>query len=122
MLMQNTQEVKQAKSLSLRFLVVAALFLLFLFVFIIIANEMVLDNENQLDTIIFDQLDRITNPSLTRLMEFITVFGSRYFLLPAYFLLIAYFLVFKKNRKLSLDVAAIGITSTIVLFALKAIF
>ena len=120
--MQNTQVLKQAQGLSVRFLVVAAMFLLFFFVFIVIANEMVLENENQLDTAVFDQVDRITNPTLTRLMEFITVFGSRYFLLPAYLVLIGYFLVFKRHRKLSLDVAAIGITSTIVLLVLKALF
>jgi undecaprenyl-diphosphatase len=120
--MQNTQVVKQAEGLSARFLVVAAVFLIFFFVFIMIANEMVLENQNQLDATVFDEVDRIADPALTRLMEFITIFGSRYFLLPAYVVLIAYFLVFKRYRKLSLDVAAIGTTSTIVLLALKAIF
>jgi undecaprenyl-diphosphatase len=36
--------------------------------------------------------------------------------------LIAYFLLFKGDARSSLDVGAIGITSTIVLFSLKAIF
>jgi undecaprenyl-diphosphatase len=44
------------------------------------------------------------------------------FLLPAYILLIGYFLLFKKTRRLSLDITAVGITSTIILFSLKAIF
>jgi undecaprenyl-diphosphatase len=120
--MHATQVAKKAKGLSIRFLIVAAVFLLFLFVFIVIANEMVLENEDQLDAVVFNQVARITNPSLTLLMRVITIFGSTYFLLPAYLLLVSYFLFFKNNRRLSLDVAAIGITSTIVLFTLKAIF
>src|SRR5437660_7166442 len=99
--MQNTQVVKQAEGLSIRFLVVAAIFLILFFVFIMIANEMVLENQNQLDATVFDEVDRIANPTLTSLMEFITIFGSRYFLLPAYIVLIAYFLMFKRYRKLS---------------------
>ena len=113
---------KKAKGISLRFLLVAAVFLLALALFAFIADEMVLENENNLDRLAFQQLAHITKPSVTSVMVFITFFGSSYFLLPAYLLLIGYFLIFKKTRRLSLDVAAIGISSTIILFSLKAIF
>lgn len=114
--------VENAKGISFRFLVVAGIFLLSLGLFIVIANEMVLEKENSLDFYVFEKLKYITNPSMTRMMLFITFFGSNYFLLPAYIFLIIYFLLLKKTRKLSLDVAAIGITSTLILFSLKAIF
>jgi undecaprenyl-diphosphatase len=114
--------VQKAKGISLRFLIVAASFLLAMLVFIAIANEMVLENENASDLIAFQKLKEITNPSTTRVMLFITFFGSTYFLLPAYIVLIGYFLLFKKTRRLSLDVAAVSITSTIILFSLKTIF
>ena len=52
----------------------------------------------------------------------ITFFGSSYFLLPAYLLLIIVFLFRKKQRRLSWTVTAIGVTSTAILFSLKAIF
>ncbi|MFL5739351.1 MAG: phosphatase PAP2 family protein [Flavisolibacter sp.] len=113
---------KKAKGISLRFLIVAAVFLLALALFAFIANEMVLENENNLDRLAFQHLAHITNPSVTGVMVIITFFGSSYFLLPAYLLLIGYFLIFKKTRRLSLDVAAIGISSSIILFSLKAIF
>jgi undecaprenyl-diphosphatase len=113
---------KKAKGISLRFLVVAGLFLLALLIFSFIADEMVFEKENLLDTKIFEKLATLTSPSMTSAMVFITFFGSSYFLLPAYVLVILYFLVFRKNRKLSLNVAAVGITSTIILFSLKAIF
>jgi len=113
---------KKAKGISLRFLLVAAVFLLALALFAFIADEMVLENENNLDRLAFQQLAHITKPSVRSAMIFITLFGPSYFLLPAYLLLIGYFLIFKKTRRLSLDVAAIGISSTIILFSLKAIF
>lgn len=114
--------VKKVKGLSLRFIVVAAIFLLALFLFAAIADEMVLENENHLDTVAFSKLAALVSPATTQLMLIITFFGSSYFLLPAYLLLIAYFLFWKKNRRLSLEVAAVGIASTIILFSLKAIF
>jgi undecaprenyl-diphosphatase len=117
----NTATIK-AKGISIRFLVVAIVFLVSLAVFAFIADEIVLENENHLDIKVFQWLAGFTTPSMTKLMLIITFFGSSYFLMPAYILLILYFLFFKKTRKLSLDVAAVGITSTIILFSLKAIF
>ncbi len=113
---------EKAKGISLRFLVIAAIFLLALILFGFIADEMVLENENHLDQVVFDQLRQITNPGMTSVMVAITFFGSSYFLLPAYTLLVAFYLFVKKDRKLSWDVAAVGITSTMILFSLKAIF
>lgn len=120
--MHDVSTTEKVKGISLRFLIGAAVFLLSLLLFIAITNEMVLENENNLDFIVFKELKQITTTSVTKLMLFITFFGSNYFLLPAYIFLIVYFLLFKKTRRLSLDVAAIGIVSTIILFSLKAIF
>jgi membrane-associated phospholipid phosphatase len=119
---ENHATEKKVKSFSLRFLLVAALFLIAVFIFGWIADEMVLENENGLDKLAFHQLATLINPSTTKLMLIITFFGSAYFLTPAYLLLIFYFLFFKKKRKLSLDVTVIGVISTIILFSLKAIF
>lgn len=112
----------KAKGLSLRFLIITALFFISLALFLAIADEMVLEKENHLDILVFQRLEQVTSASLTRIMLIITFFGSTYFLLPAYILLTGYFLLFKKTRQLSLDVAAVGITSTIILFSLKAFF
>lgn len=112
----------KAKRISLRFLLVGLVFLLALLIFGYIANEIVLENEHGFDNMVFLKIAGITSQSMTAFMLFITFFGSTYFLFPAYILLIVYFLVYKKNRKLSLDVAAVGITSTIILFSLKYLF
>lgn len=119
---QTASTIQKAKGISLRFLIVAALFVLSLFLFAAIADEMVLENENGIDKAAFHDLASIISPSTTNLMLFITFFGSVYFLLPAYLILIGYFLLSKKTRRLSLDVAAVGISSSIILFSLKDIF
>ncbi len=113
---------KKIKGISLRLLVVILLFLVAFSAFYIITDEAVLENENQLDTFVFQNISTIVSPSVTRVMIAITFFGSSSFLLPAYILLIAYYLFFRKNTKLSLNVSSIGLTSTGILFAIKSIF
>lgn len=121
--MKEDQKVVQtSKGISLRLLFVAGVFLLALFVFGLIADEMVLENENHLDFVVFQKLGAITNPSLTKLMVAVTFFGSSYFLFPAYLVLLLYFLFWKKDSKVSWNIAAVALTSTIILFSLKAIF
>lgn len=121
--MKEDQKVVQtSKGISLRLLSVAGIFLLALFLFGFIADEMVLENENHLDFVVFQKLGAITQPSLTKLMVDITFFGSSYFLFPAYLVLLLYFLVWKKDSKVSWNIAAVAMTSTIILFSLKAIF
>lgn len=121
--MADVQQVtRKAKGISVRFLIVAGIFLISAGIFWLIADEMVLENENDLDIIVFNGLKSLESPAFTNVMLFVTFFGSSYFLFPAYILLILYYLIFRKNYKLTLDVAAVGITSTIILFSLKAIF
>jgi len=122
--MQTTSPpvTKKIKGISLRLLVVMLLFLIALSAFYIITDEAVLENENGLDTFVFQKLSPIVSPSITRVMIAITFFGSSYFLLPSYIVLTAYYLLFRKNTRLSLNVSSIGITSTGVLFAIKSIF
>ena len=83
---------------------------------------MVLESENNFDFKVIHFLKGIESPFLTGFMKGITFFGSSYFLLPAYLLTILYFLFYKKNQRLAIDIAAIGITSIILLFSLKRFF
>jgi undecaprenyl-diphosphatase len=108
--------------ISIRIIITVLIFLAAVGLFAIIANEMVLENENNLDKEVFRKLASITNPSTTKWMVFITFFGSSYFLMPAYSLLLAFFFFYKKNRSITMDIAAFSIVSTILLFTLKAIF
>src|SRR5437016_3380611 len=106
---------KKVKGISLRLILAALIFLASIGIFALIADEIVLENENGLDLWAFRKLNGYTNPILTSVMLNITFFGSSYFLMPAYFILIIYFLVFKKEKGISLDVASFSILSTIIL-------
>jgi undecaprenyl-diphosphatase len=113
---------KIVKEISLRLIIELLLFLASLFVFVVITDEIVIEKEGAIDDFVFKKLATITSPLLTQLMHVITFFGSWYFLLPAYLLLIGWLFASKRKTALWLDITAIGITSTIVLFSVKAIF
>jgi undecaprenyl-diphosphatase len=113
---------KIVKEISLRLIIELLLFLAALFVFVVITDEIVIEKEGAIDDFVFKKMAAITSSPLTHLMQIITFFGSWYFLLPAYLLLIGWLFASKRKTALWLDITAIGITSTIVLFSIKAIF
>ena len=110
-----------AKWITFRLVIAVILFLVTLFVFVAIADEIVLEHENGFDTSIANAIMSLDSPLATKIFETITFFGSSSFLFPAYSLVIVYHLL-KKHWKLALDVATIGITSTALLYILKNIF
>ncbi|MEO6636660.1 MAG: phosphatase PAP2 family protein [Ginsengibacter sp.] len=97
------------------------LFLITLFVFVSIADEIVLEHENGFDASISNAILSLDSPVATKIFKTITFFGSSSFLFPAYSVIILYYL-FRKKWKPAIDVAAIGITSTALLYLLKDIF
>ncbi len=110
-----------AKWITFRLVIAVVLFLVTLFVFVAIADEIVLEHENGFDTSISSAILSLDSSLATKIFETITFFGSSTFLFPAYSVLILYYLI-KKRWKLALDVATLGITSTAVLYLLKDIF
>jgi undecaprenyl-diphosphatase len=104
-----------------RIILAIFLFLLSLFVFVYIANEIVLEKETGFDTAIIHSIASLDSPGATSIMILFTFFGSHIFLFPAYIVLIIGLWI-KKNKKIAVYVTAIGITSTAILFSLKTIF
>lgn len=102
-------------------MIAVVLFLLTLFVFVAIADEIVLEHENSFDTSIAKAIMSLDSPLATKIFATITFFGSSTFLLPAYSLLILYYLI-RRHWNHAADVAAIGITSIGLLYLLKNIF
>ena len=85
-------------------------------------SDMVFEDKNQsFDEHIFSTIRPFINDANTGIMEAITFFGSPAFLIPANILLILFFLFVKKLPNIALRVAAISVTSTVVLFLLKAV-
>jgi membrane-associated phospholipid phosphatase len=113
---------KKANGITLRFLIAVVLFIALLCLFYFVADEIVLERNNSFDTFIFGKLSTITSAATTKLMLIFTFLGSNVFLLPAYILLILYFFFIRKNTRMALDTAMIGLTSTGLLFLMKDIF
>ncbi len=117
----NSSPEKKAKWITLRLILALVLFLVTLTVFVTIADEIVLDHENNFDQTISGYIQSFVSPGMTKLMTSITFFGSSNFLFPAYLVLIAIYLIRKKNT-LALDITMIGLSSTGILFLFKDIF
>ena len=112
---------KKASWITARFIFVLVLFLATLFAFVTIADEIVLEHENTFDQSISNAIQSLVSPFMTSSMIFFTFFGSHWFLFPAYILLIIYY-VYIKKRRLAMDIAMIGLSSSGILFLFKDIF
>lgn len=117
----SSQTSQKVKGISLRLIVVLAIFAVILLLFLFITDEIVLEKETGFDNRVFQFLHSYTTPALTDKMILFTFFGSMKFLFPAYCALVLFFL-FKKNTLRSFNIAAIGISSVALLFLIKDIF
>jgi undecaprenyl-diphosphatase len=112
---------KKARWITSRFILALVLFLITLFVFVAITDEIVLDHKYGFDQNIFNAISSLVSPFTTRLMETVTFFGSSNFLFPAYLVLIIFYLS-RGNIKPALDITMIGLGSTGILNLFKYIF
>jgi undecaprenyl-diphosphatase len=118
----KAKPTETVKGISVRVMVVLAILAVFLLALFYITDDIVLDKETTFDNSVFNLLSGLQSPGTTDLMIFFTFFGSTKFLWPAYVLLSLYFIFFKKNTARSFDIAAIGISSGIILRVIKNIF
>lgn len=120
---QPNPPIKQkAKKITLGLLAAILFFLLTVYIFWRITDEIVLEKETAFDLKIFALLADYISPATTKLMLVFTFFGSTKFLLPAYILLSGFFLFYKRNRLQSISIAAVGLSSIGLLYVLKNIF
>jgi len=109
------------QQVSLKVLILAALFLGALFIFAFIAHEAVYEQEDAFDTRVHTYLLAHTTPSLLEAARSFTFVGSSLFLLPAYILLIGTLVIFQKKRS-ALDISIVAISSFLIMQLLKRIF
>jgi membrane-associated phospholipid phosphatase len=109
------------KTVPLQLIVVSGVFLLCLFIFSFIVHEAVYEQEDVFDNNAIRFFSGHSSPALIEVMKRITFFGSTTFLFPAYIALVAC-CVFKKRFQYAIDIAIIAISSTAMMFALKAFF
>lgn len=108
----------QAREIPLKLVLTGILFLAAIFFFGFLAKVVVIGKNDLFDSHVFEFFEGHTSPLLVDVMNVITFFGSRTFLLPAYILLVC-LLLWKKEKRLAFDVALIGITADLLKLALK---
>ncbi len=103
----------------------AAIFLAFVFsmlVVVFIIKRIFFVKTAWLDEGVFDFLRSHVSDNNTAFMNSITVLGSHYFLIPAFLLLILHAVFIKKDKWLGIRIAAISISSVLLMLYLKFIF
>jgi undecaprenyl-diphosphatase len=109
------------QQLSLRILFAAVTFLIALYIFGVVTDEVFIDKEEEFDHAVFHFLRDDLTPGLIRAARYFTFFGKPHFLVPAYVLLIIYFSV-RGKKHYAIETAIMGGSSTLLLFVLKALF
>ncbi len=113
---------KQVRRFKRTLLIEIGLFIISLFFFVYIVDEIVLENDQKLDSWGWNLIMPWRTPFMTDFMQTVTWMGSWYFLVPAYLLLIFWFKFYKNQTRVSMELLAIGITSTVIMFTIKEIF
>lgn len=117
----NLRIRKRIFHISTSIILAAGLFIILLFVFSLLAHEIVLENEDWFDSRTFDFLKSHSTPGLVSFFKFITFFGSPRFFLPAYVILIL-ILLYKHRKSEAIHVALLASASTLLMFGLKRVF
>jgi undecaprenyl-diphosphatase len=97
-------------------------FFLSLALVVIIVKRIVLLKSQWVDTVVFDFLKQHVSRTNTSVLNTITQLGSHYFLIPAFLVLLAHSYFIKKDKWLAIRIAAISISSVLLMLFLKFIF
>jgi undecaprenyl-diphosphatase len=109
------------KQVSLRVLFAGLTFLMALYIFALVTDEVIFEKEEKFDHAVFHFLRDDLTPGLISVMRFFTFFGKPDFLIPAYVMLIIYFAV-RRKKQYAIETGIMGGSSTLLLFGLKALF
>ncbi len=107
------------KKLSLSVLLMIGIFILCLWVLFIVADMVFEDKDFSFDEKVFELIKPWVSTTHTSIMQVITFIGSQNFLLPANIILIGFYLFFKRNKTMAFSIAAISISSVVVMFLMK---
>ncbi len=98
------------------------LLLLFaLIIFIYAARMVFIVEKSDFDENVFNAIKPFINPALTKFMSFITFLGKHDLLIPLNFLLVGFF-IYKKERWFATRIAALSLSSLLLMFILKFYF
>lgn len=122
---QTTNDTKKGtnwlKLLSAEFLIIFVLLFACIIVFAYAVNMVFIKKTTTFDENVFSFVGKHVTDTRTSIMVFISFLGKHTFLVPANLVLLAYFF-FMKNRRFSVRVAALALSSLSLMFLLKLSF
>lgn len=110
------------KLLSLELVIILAAFITSAYLVVFLIRKVFIHREESFDQNVFTFFNQLISPASTEFMQFFTLFGSHYFLVPANLLLIAYSLFIKKDTWFTIKTTAVAFSSLILMFSLKRLF
>ncbi len=120
---ENTRQLKKKIGLiSMDMIIVLVAFFGSLFLVAFLVNAVFYKELFGPDQRAFDFLERFVGPGMNSVMNVITFLGSAQFLTPANLVLIAFAFFIEKNKWLGIKVAAVALTSLLLMFSLKLYF
>ena len=117
----NPSLSSSTKKLPTKLLIIAILFVVALVLFVLIAHHAVYKKGENFDNFLIELTSPDPSDSTVNLMKIFTFFGSGKFLIPGYALSVIY-LVIKRQKKIALQVAIVGVTSYALSQVVKRIF
>jgi undecaprenyl-diphosphatase len=108
--------------LSIELIIVLVLFLASLLTLAFIINDVFQVKDYAFDSSVFAYVKPYTSETLTRIMRFITLFGTGQFLVPANIFLALYFLFIRNHNWYSLRVPVVSLGSFMIMSLLKLYF
>jgi undecaprenyl-diphosphatase len=97
------------------------LLLFALIIFIYAARKVFIVQDTGFDERVFNEIRPFINPGMTRFMNVITFLGKHNLLIPLNFALVAFF-IYKKERWFAARIAALSLSSLLLMFILKFYF
>ena len=110
------------KLLSAEFLVVFLLLIVAIIIFAYSVNMVFIKKTTSFDERIFNYVSGHVSPFFTDVMVFISFLGKHTFLIPANLTLLAFYIFIRKNKRLSLRISSMALTSLSLMFFLKLSF
>lgn len=110
------------KLISIEVAAILLAFFLSLALVVVIVKRIILLKSEWLDTLVFDFLRKHVSDTATAVLNTITFLGSHYFLIPAFSLMLVHSYFIKKDKWLAIRIAAISISSVLLMFSLKYLF
>jgi undecaprenyl-diphosphatase len=123
---QTNTERKRAnrwlKLFSAEFVTLLLLLFASVLVFVYAVNMVFIKKTTSFDENVFTYISQHYKPLHTDFMVFISFLGKHTFLIPANLVLLAFYLFIRKNKRLTVRISALALTSLSLMFMLKLSF